>query len=137
MLVVPYATAYGAGLPIDIQARTTIWMYSTRTGEAFPFRFATESGPLEISPSHGLLVNDTHAYLAAGLASLGIIQAPAYVVRDAVLSGKLVAVLEDWQPASIPVYVTYPPNRFLSAKVRVFIDWVVRIFQRSTDLRPS
>jgi DNA-binding transcriptional LysR family regulator len=123
--------------PDDIQTCNTIRMYSTRTGQAYPFRFQSDAQPLEISPAHGLLVNDTHAYLAAGLAGLGIIQAPTYVVRDALLSGKLVAVLEAWQPSIVPVHVIYPPNRFLGAKVRVFIDWIVRTLQRDADLRPG
>jgi len=123
--------------PNDIQAGTAIRMYSTLTDRASPFRFATESGPLEVSPAHSLLVDDIHAYLAAGLAGLGMIQAPEYIVRDALLSGKLVAVLDDWQPPSTPLHVVFPPNRFLSAKLRVFIDWVVQIFQRHADLTPS
>jgi DNA-binding transcriptional LysR family regulator len=123
--------------PNDIRPGTAIRMYSTLTGQASPFRFTTDSGARELSPAHSLLVDDIHAYLAAGLAGLGMIQAPEYVVRDALLSGKLVAVLDDWQPPSIPLYVVFLPNRFLSAKLRVFIDWIVQIFQHHADLTPG
>ncbi|AMY68826.1 hypothetical protein [Frigidibacter mobilis] len=27
----------------------------------------------------------------------------------------------------LPLYVVYPPNRHLSNKVRVFVDWLVRL----------
>jgi len=123
--------------PNDIRPGTAIRMYSVLTGQASPFRFTSDSGARELSPAHSLLVDDIHAYLAAGLAGLGMIQAPEYVVRDALLSGKLVAVLDDWQPPSTPLYVVFPPNRFLSAKLRVFIDWIVQIFQHHADLTPG
>lgn len=34
-----------------------------------------------------------------------------------------------------PVYVVYPPNRHLSAKVRAFVDWVAELFQREAKLQ--
>ncbi|WP_280155838.1 LysR substrate-binding domain-containing protein [Piscinibacter sp. XHJ-5] len=123
--------------PRDLRASAAVRMYSAHTGQPVPFRFATDAGPLEIAPAHSLWVNDIQAYVAAGLAGLGLIQAPTYAVREALLDGRLVAVLENWRAASIPVYVIYPPNRFLSAKVRVFIDWAARVFEGHADLKPS
>jgi DNA-binding transcriptional LysR family regulator len=43
-------------------------------------------------------------------------------------SGELVPVLEDWTSPSMPIYVVYPPNRRLSAKIRVFVDWMAELF---------
>jgi DNA-binding transcriptional LysR family regulator len=43
-------------------------------------------------------------------------------------SGALVAILQDWQPAPYPFYVVYPPNRYLSNRLRVFIDWIADRF---------
>ena len=42
---------------------------------------------------------------------------------------------EDWRAATIPVHVIYAPNRYLSAKVRVFIDCAVTLCERHEDLR--
>ena len=44
-------------------------------------------------------------------------------------------LLDEWRTRSIPIHVIYPPNRYLSAKVRVFIDWVVTLFERDELLR--
>ena len=98
-------------------------------------RFANGSEHLELSLSHRLVVNDTNACVAAGIAGLGVVQVPTYGVHPALTDGRLVPVLEDWRTGSIPVYVIYPPNRYLSAKVRVFIDWVVALFERHEFLR--
>ena len=41
--------------------------------------------------------------------------------------GGLVPLFEDWHLEPMPLYVAYPPNRHISAKLRVFIDWVVEL----------
>jgi DNA-binding transcriptional LysR family regulator len=121
--------------PQDLHAVPTIGMTSARAGRPLPFRFARGEQNLELTPTHRLVVNDTNAYVAAGLAGIGIIQAPTYCVNAAIAEGRLVALLEDWSTSSIPVHVIYPPNRYLSAKVRVFIDWIVALFERHEFLR--
>jgi DNA-binding transcriptional LysR family regulator len=40
---------------------------------------------------------------------------------------ELVALFEDWQLDPMPLYIAYPPNRHVSAKLRVFIHWVVEL----------
>lgn len=110
-------------------------MASARAGRTLPFRFANGSDRVEVSPSHRLVVNDTTAYLAAGLAGLGIIQAPSYAVHAELQAGQPVAMLDEWRMGNVPVHVIYPPNRYLSAKVRVFIDWTVALFERHAFLR--
>jgi len=121
--------------PDELVARPTVGMMSARTGRALPFRFSDGTTESDRTPSHKLVVNDTNSYVAAGLAGLGIIQAPTYTVHPAVKAGHLVAVLENWQTPTIPVHVLYAPNRYLSAKVRVFIDWAITLFERHDHLR--
>ncbi len=66
--------------------------------------------------------------LSAARAGLGIAQMPAFEMKQAAL-GELRAVLAAWQPAPIPMHVLYPANRHLSAKVRVFVDWIAALFR--------
>jgi DNA-binding transcriptional LysR family regulator len=119
----------------ELAQRPTVGMISSRTGRPLPFRYADGTSESELALGYKLVVNDTNSYLAAGLAGLGIIQAPTYAVHEAVKAGQLVPVLGDWQTPAIPVHVLYAPNRYLSAKVRVFIDWAVALFERHADLR--
>ena len=121
--------------PEELAKYPSVGMMSARSGRPLPFRFLNgEAGP-ELTMNHRLVVKDTNAYVAAGLAGLGIIQAPSYAIRDAVSSGQLKVLLQDVRTPTTPVHVLYPPNRYLSAKVRVFIDWVVTIFARNDCLR--
>ncbi|HEX6704088.1 MAG TPA: LysR family transcriptional regulator [Albitalea sp.] len=131
-----FLAAHGTpATPEELHERPTIGLEAARGGRAFPFRFKTASGELELALSHRLVLNDTTSYLAAALASLGIIQAPAYAVHEAIRSGQLMPVLQDWDTPSTPVHVIYAPNRYLSAKVRVFIDWIVALFERHEGLK--
>ncbi|MBU1818756.1 MAG: LysR family transcriptional regulator, partial [Gammaproteobacteria bacterium] len=50
-------------------------------------------------------------------------------------SGTLVQLLPEWTQPLLPVYVVYPPNRHLSAKVRAFVDWAAELFQREEHLQ--
>ncbi len=131
-----FLAAHGTpATPEDLRERPTIGMMSGRNVRPLPFRFAQASGEVDLPLSHRLVVNDTTAYLAAALAGLGIVQAPAYAVHEAIRSGQLVPVLQEWDTPGTPVHVIYPPNRYLSAKVRVFIDWTVALFERHEGLR--
>ena len=63
-----------------------------------------------------------------GLAGLGIMAAPHFMVEQHLASGALRPVLPDWSTAPVPLYVVYPPNRHLSTKLRIFVDWVAELF---------
>lgn len=74
-----------------------------------------------------LTVDDGNAYLAAGLAGLGLLWLPQYMAKPHLASGELVAQFEGWHMPPMPMYLAFPPNRHVSAKVRVFIDWIIEL----------
>jgi len=45
-------------------------------------------------------------------------------------SGQLTQVLADWTAEQSPISVMYPQSRHLSAKVRIFVDWVSDLIQQ-------
>ena len=77
-----------------------------------------------------LAVDDGNAYLAAGLAGMGVLWLPDYMSKAHVARGELVPLFEDWQLDPMPLYVAFPPNRHVSAKLRIFIDWIAELMQR-------
>ena len=52
-------------------------------------------------------------------------------VREALAEGKLVRMLPDWHRDPLPLHIVYPPNRHLSNKVRVFVDWLAKLLVTS------
>jgi len=130
-----FLEAHGTPLaPQELHKFRTVGM-ATALGRTIPFRFCEGGTETELSLQHVLTVNDTNACLAAGMAHLGIIQAPSYAVQPALARGQLVSLFDECATSSVPVHVIYPPNRFLSAKVRVFIDWLIALFERNEHLR--
>jgi LysR family transcriptional regulator, regulator for bpeEF and oprC len=103
---------------------------SARTGRVLPARFERGSERFEVSGRGVFDVNESNAHVAAGLAGLGVIHTFSYLVNEHIERGVLVPVLEDWRPAPYPFNVVYAPNRYLSHRVRVFIDWLVELFAR-------
>lgn len=92
-----------------------------------PFTFDRGEERVEIVPHYVLSVNDARSYMAAVLSGLGAGQLPRVMAADHLTSGNLVELLPAWGVKDIPLYVVYPPNRHLSNKVRVFVDWLVRL----------
>ncbi len=121
--------------PEDLAQLPTIGMVTARGGRPLPFKYSNEGTVTELALNHALVVNDANMYVTAGLAGLGVVQAPSYAVHRAIEEGRLVRLLEDCSTPSSPIHVIYPPNRYLSAKVRVFIDWVVTVFERNECTR--
>lgn len=110
---------------------------SARTGRVLPYAMRRGDEGLHLQPRHVLAVDDGNAYLAAGLAGLGILWLPDYMAARHVDTGALVRLFEDWQLESMPLHIAWPPNRHVSRKLRVFIDWVAELLARdpSTAVR--
>jgi len=98
-----------------------------RTGKVFPYAMHRDGERVTVLGRYVLSVDDGNAYLAAGLAGLGVLWLPDYMSRDPVARGELVPVFESWRLDPMPMYIAFPPNRHVSAKLRVFIDWVVEL----------
>ena len=52
----------------------------------------------------------------------GIIMQPSFVVEEDIAAGRLVRILSDWNVEGLNLYVIYLSRKFLSAKVRAFVD---------------
>ncbi len=130
-----YLDKYGTPLhPLDINKNHLLASYiSSHSNRALSMNFSQPGEKIEINGQRQLGVNESNAHLAAGLAGLGIIQTFAYAAQEHINNGRLVSILEAWQPAPYPFFVVYPPNRHLSNRLRVFIDWLVMHFSSLTN----
>lgn len=108
--------------------------FSTRNGQPFTSEFTKDGHTVEISGRYKLSVNESNALTAAALAGLGVSQIATLTARPLIERGELVQVLSDWSGPVIPLYVVYPPNRHLSAKVRGFVEWVVDLFSQHPQM---
>ena len=82
-------------------------------------------GKTEIAvPVHSrLVVSSLDAACDSARAGIGLTVAFSHTVREALETGALEAVLEDFQPAAIPINLVYTPSRSLPIKLRAFLDF--------------
>lgn len=141
-----YLARYGMPAhPRDLETDfPTVRYFNARTGRLLPLEFEHAGESFELEGRYMVAVNDGNSYLAAGLAGLGIIQLPTFMAQTHIGAGTLVPVLTPWTTESFPVFTVFPPNRHLSARLRVFVDWVAELFaghdliqRRSTLPRPN
>ena len=59
---------------------------------------------------------------------------PDYMAKPHVAGGTLVPLLADWQMDPMPLHVAYAPHRHVSAKLRVFIDWVAALMEEHATM---
>jgi LysR family transcriptional regulator, regulator for bpeEF and oprC len=72
-----------------------------------------------------LKVNNSFAVRDAACQSLGIARLPLVLAAPLVESGRLAAVLEDWVMPNVPVNALFASARYLTPKVRSFIDHAI------------
>ena len=89
---------------------------------------AADGTALNISPMGNLRTNSGAVLIVAAIAGHGLAYLPTYLVGDALQSGRLATVLDDYMAPPPPLRALYPHNRYLSAKVRAFVDFLAARF---------
>lgn len=124
--------------PLDLEAapHQIVGFLWSSTGRILPFSLQRGEERLEVRGRYALAVDDGNAYLAAGVAGLGMLWLPHYLAAPHLAKGELVPLFEDWTIAPMPLYLAFPPNRHVGARLRVFIDWVVELMAVHAPLAP-
>lgn len=99
----------------------------SRGAAGSPYVMRRGDEQIKLQGRHVLAIDDGNAYIAAGLAGLGVLWLPDYMASAHVATGALVPLFGDWQIDPMPLFIAYPPNRHVSKKLRVFIDWVIEL----------
>lgn len=124
-----YLEQYGMPLhPSELEeAHCCVSYFMAQNNRPMRFDFARDGEQLDINPRYSVAVNDARSYLTAALNGHGVAVMPSFMVQDPLEKGDLVQVLPEWSIEPLTLQVVYPPNRHLSNKVRVFVDWLVRL----------
>ena len=90
------------------------------------WEFMHEDGPKTVEVSGRFEADNAIALHEAALAGLGLFRAGTFVVGEDLKSGRLVQVLAEFEMGGdAGIFVLWPHNRNLSAKVRAFVDTLV------------
>ena len=104
-------------------------------GKAFPYAMRRGVEHVTVRGRYVVSIDDGNAYLAAGVAGLGILWLPEYMAKPRVATGELLPVFDDWHIDPMPMYAAFPPNRHVSKTLRVFIDWVAELMAQHAPVQ--
>jgi LysR family transcriptional regulator, regulator for bpeEF and oprC len=80
-----------------------------------------------------LKVNNSFAARDAALLGIGVSQLPWIIAKEQVRLGLLTKILPEWSIPEVPVNALYPSQKYLTPKVRAFIDFAVNAFEQQAN----
>ncbi|MCX7068127.1 MAG: LysR family transcriptional regulator [Methylococcales bacterium] len=96
------------------------WASSPRS----KWKFKGKSGYTTINVSGRMQSNVADANRIAAVNGLGLVMLATYVVGRDIEKGKLIPVLENYTLPPLDIHAVYPHRKYLSAKVRRFLDFL-------------
>jgi DNA-binding transcriptional LysR family regulator len=90
------------------------------------WRLTRDGETIVVPITSRLCSNNGDVLRAAALKGNGITRLPTFIVGADIKARRLREVLPSYAPTSLGIYALYAPNRYLAAKTRVLIDFLVR-----------
>lgn len=116
--------------PGDLHAHLVVKYASPTSGRIEDWEWADQAQVRTMPVRGRVTVNSAEAYIACALAGLGLIQIPAYDVRDHLAAGELIEVMPEHRAAPLPLTLLYPTRQQLSRRFQVFSDWLEDLLRR-------
>jgi len=95
------------------------------TGRFYPWLFTMNVKVERYTGSGAVVFDNAGAILRSAIGGLGLSQMPGFLAAEAVSDGKLEEVLSDYRPPEIPVWICYLDRRFVSPRIRAFVEFLV------------
>lgn len=114
--------------PGELSGHQAVQYLSPTSGKAFDWEWVRDGAVHGCALDGPVMVNNADAYVACAVAGLGLAQVPVYELADSLHAGELLVVMADYPPPPLPVALVYPAHRHVSRRVRVFGDWLARLF---------
>lgn len=112
--------------PADLTKHNCLSYSNLAEGKAWPFLV---NGKKTWQPVSGRFQSDNgDMLLEAALSGCGVTILPTFIAGKHVEDGRLETVLESFEESDFSIYAVYQHRRYLSAKVRTFIDYLTDYF---------
>jgi len=122
--------------PADLNAHMSVAF--AITSPASPWTFAKKGkGPAKpVHPVCRLAVNTAEAAVDAAVAGIGVTRVLSYQAAEAIRQGKLKIILQNDEPAAIPVHLMHASQNILPLKTRYFLEFAAPRIKRSLGGEP-
>ena len=108
--------------PADLANHNCLGYTYTRGGTEWAL--IGPDGPIVVPIRGSLRANHGEALCQAAIDGLGLALQPTFIAGDAIAKGLLHPVLLGYKPAELSAYAVFLSRKFLSAKVRTFVDFL-------------
>lgn len=126
-----------ANEPADLKTWPWLALSGFQFGGSKETKLYSAKGTERVIPISPAFISEGATSLReAARAGLGVCVLPDFLVREDILSGRLVRVLPQWKAKEIPVHVVYPSHRVLPVRVRAFIDFAVIYIGKELHANP-
>ncbi len=116
--------------PAELAAHRVVRYHANHLGRDLAWEYVADGEVHRLKLPGPVAVSSSDAYLACGLAGLGLIQLPRHGVEDLLASGALVEVMPQYPPPTLPVAIVYAGRpALLPPRVRVVVDWLAGVLQ--------
>ncbi|MFQ3192976.1 MAG: DNA-binding transcriptional LysR family regulator [Paraglaciecola sp.] len=72
-----------------------------------------------------LRCNSGFGLVDAALKGIGIVQLPDYYIKEHLINGTLISLLDNYKAPDEGIWAIYPQNRHLSPKIRLLVDYLL------------
>ncbi|KNZ32281.1 MAG: hypothetical protein AD742_12670 [Methylibium sp. NZG] len=117
--------------PADLEEHDLVFFTGGAIKAGWTMHHPQREAPVAVKAAARLRVNAGTGVRNALLRGLGVGQLPCAMAGEAVAQGRLEPVLAPWAPAPVVVHAVYPSNRYLTPKVRAFIDLALERFPQA------
>ena len=101
------------------------WLFHKKTNKkTLNFLTSDTRGMIKIPAKGNYRVNNSDALHYAALAGLGVVNMPTFIVGEDIKQKNLTVILQDYPQPIHGIYAIFPERKHLSAKVRLFIDFL-------------
>ena len=113
--------------PEDISKHACIIDSNFRVGKQWPV-ISKNGDATTINVNSNIAVNSPKAVQEIAMAGGGIAMIPEFIVEGAIKAGSLISILPDYTTLEFGLFAIYPHRKYVSRKVRCFIDFVLEEF---------
>jgi DNA-binding transcriptional LysR family regulator len=128
-----YIAEHGAPAhPADMVHHPYIAFRTEHSNEDVTFQ-DSHGAEMVVHPKPALIANNIGMVRKSALAGMGIAILPAYLIDDDIRSGRLKRLLPQYRLADREFRIVYSNRKFLSLKVKAFIDIAIEHFRHATE----
>lgn len=112
-------------------------LHYSHIAQDYVWTLSGPQGPHQVRVRGPLCCNNGETLREAALAGLGIVMLPTFIVGQDLQSGQLQQVLPVFAPPPLDIYALYPVNRYLSAKVKLWVEFLQQHLQERLAPSPT